>query len=247
MAVLVVDIGSGMFLAGILLRLSASLSFQASWLVWTIGTVMLLPCSSSATAVVRAMLVLLVMLLFALCSHRSSPGLGCSTPEMLRTIAKINQKTTLIIRSSSTLAVACAKLVFLPLCSLWLQTGPDACHFGRYGPEEHVRSWLVLQVTMHLASLFLSSRPRCSASWPVRIRRTVARCVLFKVVDITVMTQRLIPTVQAVLQTVEIPQLLLCKVVDVFFLQVVQVSLSFTRPWCVTIGRRHSCRDEEAA
>ena len=32
---------------------------------------------------------------------------------------------------------------FLALCSLWLQTGPDARHLGRYGPEGHVRSWLV--------------------------------------------------------------------------------------------------------
>ena len=35
MAMLVVDIGSGMFLAGFLLRSSAGLSFQALWLVWT--------------------------------------------------------------------------------------------------------------------------------------------------------------------------------------------------------------------
>ena len=31
-----------------------------------------------------------------------------------------------------------------------------------------------------------------------------------------------------------------------FFMQVVQVPLSFSRPWCVTTGRRHSCRDAEA-
>ena len=52
--------------------------------------------------------------------------------------------------------------------------------------------------------------------------------------------------VEPVQRTIEIPQLLLDKVFDVLFMQVVQVSLSFTRPWCVTTGRRHSCRDAEA-
>ena len=32
---------------------------------------------------------------------------------------------------------------FLALCSLWLQTGPDARHHGRFGPEEQVHSCLV--------------------------------------------------------------------------------------------------------
>ena len=39
----------------------------------------------------------------------------------------------------------------LALCSMWLQTGPDARHLGRFGPEEHERSWLVSLVTMRLA------------------------------------------------------------------------------------------------
>ena len=32
---------------------------------------------------------------------------------------------------------------FLAQCSLWLQTGPDALHHVRHGPEGYVRSWLV--------------------------------------------------------------------------------------------------------
>ena len=48
-------------------------------------------------------------------------------------------------RSSSILAVACVRLVFLvsrlALCSLWLSAGPRA---GRYGPKAQFCNWLVL-------------------------------------------------------------------------------------------------------
>ena len=53
------------------------------------------------------------------------------------------------------LAVLCARLVLLVLrlavCSLWLSAGPRA---GPNGPEAHLRSWLVLLVTLHLALCF---------------------------------------------------------------------------------------------
>ena len=70
-------------------------------------------------------------------------------------------------------------------------------------------AWLVLLVSLlALCPLRLSSGLRCSASWLVWIRGTVPRCVLFKVVDILVVTQRLF-------LMVEIPQLLVDKVIDV--------------------------------
>ena len=75
-----------------------------------------------------------------------------------------------------------------------------------------------------LCSLFLSSGPRCSASWLVWITRTVTRRVLFKVVDILVLTQRPFPMVHTVWRTIEISQLFLDKVVDVPGVQVAQDS-----------------------
>ena len=75
-----------------------------------------------------SMLVFLVTYLFALSSFRLSSGLRCPASRPVWT-----RRT--MARSSSILAVACARLVFLvsrlAVCSLWLSAGPQA---GRYGP-----------------------------------------------------------------------------------------------------------------
>ena len=69
-------------------------------------------------------------------------------------------------------------------CSVSWSAGPPlGLHHGRNGPEEQSRRywwhvWQVLLVVLHLAlCFFLSSGPRCSASWPVSTRRAVARGV----------------------------------------------------------------------
>ena len=89
--------------------------------------------------------------------------------------------TRLRPRSSLFLAVTCSWLVAgilqFSLCSLWLSAGPRA---GRYRPDEHHCSWLVLLVTILLALCpFLSfAGRRCSASWLVWTRRTIIRFFL---------------------------------------------------------------------
>ena len=134
----------------------------------------------------------------------------------------------------------------LALCSLWLQTGPYACHFGRYGPEGHLRSWLVLLVALLSRCVsfvlvrrrcsaswpvcsFIVVRPRCSSSWLACTRRTVyaARfwfrsCSFSMSSDFPVVVQRLIPTVQTLCRTRGIAQLLLNTVIDVPVAVVVQ-------------------------
>ena len=80
-----------------------------TWSVWTRWTVLLRPRSSSSTAVARAMLVFLVVMLLVLCSFWSSPGLRCSASVRYRP----EGKSASLVRSSSTLAVACARLVLL--------------------------------------------------------------------------------------------------------------------------------------
>ena len=74
-----------------------------------------------------------------------------------------------------------------------LSAGPPSGAFCRFTPTSWPQSsrprsssttvacsWSVLLVTMHLALffLFLSSGPRCSASWPVWTRMTVTRYIL---------------------------------------------------------------------
>ena len=83
------------------------------------------------------------------------------------------------------------------------------------------------------ALLVVSGSGTCNViftGWLVSSRRTVMWCV-FKVVNIPVVAQRLSPMVQTVLRTIEIPQLLLHKVVDAPGMQVVVAifSLSWRR------------------
>ena len=129
-------------------------------------------------------------------------------------------------RSPSALAVACALLVlWVVLLALRFR------HHGQY--EGLVRSWLVLLVTMRDSRyIFLSSGPRCSASWPVWTRMTVTRwwCVLTKVIYIHVLAQRLFHIVQTVLRTIEFLQLLVDKVVDALVIQDLQVSQAVIIP-----------------
>ena len=82
------------------------LKCSASWPVCTRRTP---PRSSSIMAVASAMLVWLVMMRLTLCSLLASPGPGCSASWLSWT-----RRTPLVVRSSSTMAVACAWLVFLP-------------------------------------------------------------------------------------------------------------------------------------
>ena len=73
------------------------------------------------------------------------------------------------------------------LCAviLLLLSGPDALHHGRYGPDSrlrtlrfrqwHVQGWFYWSFFTSRCGSPLSSGQRCSASWPVRTRRTVYR------------------------------------------------------------------------
>ena len=108
----------------------------------------------------------------------------------------------------------CSSRFVFPLMS----AGPRA---GRYGPEEHFCSWLVLLVTMLfvLCSRSLSSVPRCSASgwyepeghlccdalWLVSlVAMHITLCFTFGC-SIPVVTQRSFHMVQTVRRTTEIP------------------------------------------
>ena len=102
--------------------------------------------------------------LYVLCTLRSSPGLtGMDLKDNPRVWCAHRRLWQWHVQGS---------FFFLALCSMWLQTGPYACHNGRYGPEGHSRSWLVLLVTFSRCVSFVVVRPRCSASWPAWIRRT---------------------------------------------------------------------------
>ena len=98
---LVVDIDSGTFLAGFLfwcsLRSSAGLNFQAFWLVWTVTC---------------AMLAWLVSMHLALCSLLASPG-----PDALHHV-RFGPEGQCSSCSSSTIAVACPRLVLLVILHL---------------------------------------------------------------------------------------------------------------------------------
>ena len=103
----------------------------------------------------------LVTFLFALCSLWLLSGLRCSASWPVWT-----RRT--VARSSSILAVLCARLALLvfrlAFCSLWLSAGQRAC---RFGPEAQFCSWLGFtgRCSSGCAPV-LSSGPRCSA-WPV--------------------------------------------------------------------------------
>ena len=68
-----------------------------------------------------------------------------------------------------------AGLFHFVLCSFLLVPGPDAWRHGRSGPEGQLCSVLVLLVIilLVLCSLLLTTSPRCTTSWRVRIRSTV--------------------------------------------------------------------------
>ena len=75
------------------------------------------------------------------------------------------------MRSSLTLAAACAGLVFLvtihfALCYLMSLSAPDARHHGWYEPQGELLSGLVLLVILHLALCFL---PCCRLAPGARI------------------------------------------------------------------------------
>ena len=112
----------------------------------------------------------------------------------------------------------------------------DARHHGRFGPEVQLRrhwwhAWLVLLVTLHPALCFFPCRQAQDARHHgryalegmsrVAVQKTAdfPQLRFFKVVDIPVVTPRLIPMV---LVTIEIPQLL-DTVIDVPNAQVVFV------------------------
>ena len=108
------------------------------------------------------MLVWLVPMHLALCFLLTSLGPGCSASWPMWT-----RRTVLFVRSSSTLAVACAQLVLLVtlLLALFpsLSSGPDACPHGRYGPEGMLR--VAVQTTADFPQLqFLAGR-RYFLSW----------------------------------------------------------------------------------
>ena len=68
-----------------------------------------------------------------------------------------------------------AGLFHFVLCSFRLVPGPDARRHGRFGPEGQLCSVLVLLVIVLfvLCSVLLTIGPRCTTSWPVRIRSSV--------------------------------------------------------------------------
>ena len=64
-----------------------------------------------------------------------------------------------------------AGLLHFVVCSFRLVPGPDALRHDRFGPVGQLCSVLVFLVTilLVLCSLLLTTGPRCSTSWPVRI------------------------------------------------------------------------------
>ena len=151
MAVLVVDCGSGMFLAGF-----AGLMHFA------------VPSSVGTPADRYAGFLLCNCDAFPQCQTVQKTG-DFSVQSLVGPSFRTSSLQRLWPRSSST-TVACSFLGFaglhFALCSFWLQTGPYARHHGRYGPEGQVCIGLVLLVTMRLAlcSLRLAAGPRSSTS-----------------------------------------------------------------------------------
>ena len=130
MAALVVDIDSGMFLAGFLFR-----------------------CFTRCKCVI---LVWLVTMHLALCSLLASPG-----PDALHH-GRFGPQGQYSSCSSSTIAVACARLVllvilhhalyFFPSC----RQAPDARHPGRYGPDGQLRGEILADMVVDIS--FMAQR-----------------------------------------------------------------------------------------
>ena len=106
---------------------------------------------------------------------------------------------------------AFAPCAVFPFCRR--QTLVPSIMAGLDQTDHYAVGWVFL-VTLHLAlcSFVLSSGPRCSASWPVRTRRTVTRYF-------PVMTQRPFPVVHTVLRTLDV-----ARTVQLGSMQILQLS-----------------------
>ena len=195
-AALIVDNGSGMFMAGCAgsvllqcpLRLSAGLCCQV-WTRMTVFSALVLDSSCGICRAGIAGVALRAVFLFLVVR-----------PKMLRIMAGMAQKDICALFLGSGMCKAWFAGIFpLALCSS-CGSCLDALHHGRYGPEGQLRGEILADMVP-----VVQTADNCGSS---------AVAALGKVINIPVLVQTPIRMVFTVWQTIEIHQFLLYKVVD---------------------------------